>query len=135
MSFRAPTADPGSEFRPDQLDVVRRLVGEGQRVLLEQFRPGHGLAQYLRFHAGLVEVAQARLQVVVTGTVDVGHDGLASAHNIRMRSGLFSTNPLAGSAGEILQIFPRVVVVVYVYGAIKRHVVSLSLVAVVKNVQ
>jgi len=34
--LRRLTGDPTSEFRPDQLDVVRRLVGERQRVLMVQ---------------------------------------------------------------------------------------------------
>ena len=39
--LRQLTGDPASEFRPDQLDVIRRLVGERQRVLLVQ-RTGWG---------------------------------------------------------------------------------------------
>ena len=39
--LRRLTGDPASEFRPDQLDVIRRLVGERQRVLLVQ-RTGWG---------------------------------------------------------------------------------------------
>ena len=39
--LRRLTGDPASEFRPDQLDVIRRLVGERQRVLMVQ-RTGWG---------------------------------------------------------------------------------------------
>ena len=39
--LRRLTGDPTSEFRPDQLDVIRRLVGERQRVLMVQ-RTGWG---------------------------------------------------------------------------------------------
>ena len=39
--LRRLTGDPASDFRPDQLEVIRRLVGERQRVLLVQ-RTGWG---------------------------------------------------------------------------------------------
>ena len=39
--LRKLTGDPASEFRPDQLDVIRRLVGDRQRLLLVQ-RTGWG---------------------------------------------------------------------------------------------
>jgi len=39
--LRRLTGNPASEFRPDQLEVIRRLVGERQRVLLVQ-RTGWG---------------------------------------------------------------------------------------------
>ena len=39
--LRKLTGDPTSEFRPDQVDVIRRLVGDRQRVLLVQ-RTGWG---------------------------------------------------------------------------------------------
>ena len=39
--LRRLTGDPASTFRPDQLEVIRRLVGERQRVLLVQ-RTGWG---------------------------------------------------------------------------------------------
>ena len=39
--LRKLTGDPASEFRPDQIDVIRRLVGDRQRMLLVQ-RTGWG---------------------------------------------------------------------------------------------
>src|SRR5205814_4287087 len=39
--LRKLTGDPASEFRPDQIEVIRRLVGERQRMLLVQ-RTGWG---------------------------------------------------------------------------------------------
>jgi ATP-dependent DNA helicase RecQ len=39
--LRKLTGDPASEFRPDQIDVIKRLVGERQRMLLVQ-RTGWG---------------------------------------------------------------------------------------------
>jgi ATP-dependent DNA helicase RecQ len=39
--LRQLTGNPSSEFRPDQMEVIRRLVGERQRVLLVQ-RTGWG---------------------------------------------------------------------------------------------
>ncbi len=39
--LRKLTGDPGSEFRPDQLDVIERLVGDRQRLLLVE-RTGWG---------------------------------------------------------------------------------------------
>ncbi len=39
--LRRLTGDPASDFRPDQLEVIRRLVGQRQRVLLVQ-RTGWG---------------------------------------------------------------------------------------------
>ncbi|MBV9952198.1 MAG: DEAD/DEAH box helicase, partial [Acidimicrobiia bacterium] len=39
--LRQLTGDPASEFRPEQLDVIRMLVGERKRVLLVQ-RTGWG---------------------------------------------------------------------------------------------
>src|SRR5687768_7907416 len=90
--LRKLTGDPASEFRPDQIDVIRRLVGERQRMLLVQ-RTGFGKSAVYFIATRMLRDAGAGPTLLVSPLLALMRDQVAAAARMGVASATInSTN-------------------------------------------
>src|SRR3954466_15689158 len=83
--LRTLTGDPTSEFRPEQLDVIRMLVGERKRVLLVQ-RTGWGKSAVYFIASRLLRDRGAGPTILVSPLLALMRNQIEAAERMGVRA-------------------------------------------------